>query len=383
MIKAIYFDNSATTRVDQDVAAEAVAVMTENFGNPSSLHYLGGQAYRALGVARNQLAKVLGAPTSSIYFTSGGTQSNNIAIQGGLRANRAVGKHIVTTAIEHDSILRTCRMLETRGCSVTYVRPDPATHSIRAEGVISAVREDTALVSVMHVNNETGEILPIDRIIAGVRAKNPRTYIHCDGVQSFGKLPFKLYQYPVDMISASAHKIYGPKGVGMLYLRDRGMADPLEYGGKQEGLVNPGTESMPLACAFGLAADRTLYRMTEDYDRIEQLRAYLRERLQSTLPMVRINSPACSSPYVFNISLPGCVSHEMVSFLSLREIYVSAGSACSKGEKSHVLEAMGFSDDAISSALRISFCRYNTRREVDILVEALREFVSAHTPWER
>ena len=244
----IYFDNSATTRVDSDIALVAAEAMTKNFGNPSSLHYVGVQAYQALNVARNQIAKMWGAKTNCIVFTSGGTESNNLAIQGGAAANLSTGKHVVTTAIEHSSVLGACGVLEKQGYQVTYVRPDPVTGCIRAEDFVNAVNQETALVSCMEVNSETGELLPIKEIIQGVRRKNPNTRIHVDCVQGFGKIPFKVYEYDADFLSASSHKIHGPKGIGALYIKDGVMVRPFLYGGKQERGIKPGTENVPLAC---------------------------------------------------------------------------------------------------------------------------------------
>lgn len=368
----VYLDNSATTRVDPQVAQRAVEVMCKTFGNPSSLHGVGSAAYTELGVARNQIAKMLAAKTSCIYFTSGGTASNNIAIQGGALANVAVGKHLVTTMIEHDSILHSCRHMEELGWEVSYVRPDPKMHLLRAEDVIQAVRPDTALVSVMFVNNETGEILPIKEIVEGVRKKNPQTRIHCDCVQGFGKLPFKLHEYDVDMASMSGHKIHAPKGIGALYLRDPSLVKPLKFGGSQEGKINPGTESFPLACAFGLASDLALYRIKEQAEETAKLRQHFIERLQSAFPDMLINSPEKSSPYVLSVSLPGASSHDLVSKLSGQGVYVSAGSACSKGSRSHVLEAMGLEPERIDSVLRISFGTENRKEDADVLVEAIK-----------
>lgn len=370
----IYFDNSATTRVDREVAQRAVELMTEKFGNPSSLHYLGAEAYTELGVARNQIAKMLGAHTDRIYFTSGGTESNNIAIQGGMRANRQNGDHLVTTAIEHDSILACGKRLERQGYRVTYVHPNRKTHRIQVQDIVDAVGADTAMVSVMQANNETGEILPIREIVACVRAKNPKTLIHCDCVQGFGKIPFKLHVCDVDMISASSHKIHGPKGVGMLYLRRPELVEPLELGGAQEGKINPGTENVPLACAFGLAADQALCEIQENAARIARVRAYLLDRLKAARPDALINSPLDGSPYILNFSLPGVESHELVSFLSLHGIYVSSGSACTKGARSHVLRAMGFDEARVGGALRISFSKHSTEEEVDGLINTLQVY---------
>lgn len=371
----IYFDNSATTRVDETAAERAVQIMRGQFGNPSSLHGVGAEAYGELGIARNQIAKMLAAKTDCVYFTSGGTESNNLAIQGGARANMKTGRHIVATAIEHDSVLFACQYMEQQGWRVTYVRPDPESHRISAEDVIGAVEADTALVSVMFVNNETGEILPLAEIVDGVRKKNPDTLIHTDCVQGFGKIPFKLFQYDVDMVSASAHKIHGPKGIGALYLRRRDMVEPLMYGGSQEGRISPGTESVPLACAFGEAADKALYRMTERLEQVANVRRRLEDRLLEKIPGAAVNSPSDASPYILNVSLPGIPSYDIINWLSMRQIYVSAGSACSKGAKSHVLQAMGFDGERIDTALRISLSKYNTFDEADLFVNALEDYL--------
>ena len=373
----IYFDNSATTRVDPDVAQAAAAAMTENFGNPSSLHYVGVQAYQALNVARNQIAKMLGAKTSCIVFTSGGTESNNLAIQGGAAANLSAGKHIVTSAIEHSSVLGACSALEGQGCRVTYVRPDPAAGRIRAEDFINAVDEETALVSCMEVNSETGELLPIKEIIHGVRRKNPNTRIHVDCVQGFGKIPFKVYEYDVDFLSASSHKIHGPKGIGALYIKDGVTVRPFLYGGRQERGIKPGTENVPLACAFGLAADKLLPRIQENFQYVQGLQAHLIRQLQE-IPQVRLTMTENISPYILNFSIPGIPSHETVSHFSMENIYIAAGSACSKGEPSHVIAAMGLPQEVIDSVLRISFCKYNTIEEIDVFIRKLKEWITQH-----
>ena len=373
----IYFDNSATTRVDPDVAQAAAAAMTENFGNPSSLHYVGVQAYQALNVARNQIAKMLGAKTSCIVFTSGGTESNNLAIQGGAAANLSAGKHIVTSAIEHSSVLGACSALEGQGCRVTYVRPDPAAGRIRAEDFINAVDEETALVSCMEVNSETGELLPIKEIIHGVRRKNPNTRIHVDCVQGFGKIPFKVYEYDVDFLSASSHKFHGPKGIGALYIKDGVTVRPFLYGGRQERGIKPGTENVPLACAFGLAADKLLPRIQENFQYVQGLQAHLIRQLQE-IPQVRLTMTENISPYILNFSIPGIPSHETVSHFSMENIYIAAGSACSKGEPSHVIAAMGLPQEVIDSVLRISFCKYNTIEEIDVFIRKLKEWITQH-----
>lgn len=370
----IYLDNSATTRVDPDIAQTAAEYMVNRFGNPSSLHHHGMDAYQSLMNARYQLARMIGAPTSRVYFTSGGTESNNIAIRGTVLANRLHGNHIVTTSIEHSSVSACCSALEKEGFSVTYVKPDPVTHRMEISRLLDAVREDTVLISVMHVNNETGEILPVREIADRVREKNPNTKIHCDAVQSFGKLPVGLHKLNVDLLSASGHKIHAPKGIGMLYIRENCPVTPLKYGGAQESGINPGTENVPLACAFGAAAEKRLLNLRKNTERTRTLNQYCRKKLSETFPEIRFNSPEEASPYILNFSLPGRSSGDMVDFLSMHDIYVSAGSACSRGEKSHVLISSGYGDAVVESALRVSFCEENTPDEIDTFVKTLRQF---------
>lgn len=372
----IYFDNSATTQTDKDVAQLAYETMVTNFGNPSSLHFLGAESYKQLGIARNQIAKMLGAHTEKIYFTSGATESNNIAIHGGAIACKWGGKHIVTTSIEHDSVLKTVSFLEDSGWDVTKINPDNFSHHIQAKDIIDAVRPDTAIVSVMYVNNETGEILPLKEIIKGVREKNPHTLIHCDCVQGFGKIPFKLHDFDVDMLSASGHKLHAPKGIGMLYLKNKDTVCPLEYGGSQEAKINPGTESVPLACAFGLATDKALYGIHDNYNYVSGLREYLLQQLQKLVPDIIINSPKNCSPYIVNFSIPWIASSKLISFMSLHDVFLSSSSACTKNTPSHVLQAMQCNCEIVNGALRIGLCKYNTIQEIDKFICLLKEFLS-------
>lgn len=374
----IYLDNNATTKVDLDAAAKAYELMVEGYGNPSSQYSLGMDAYQELITARLRVSRILSAPPTRVYFTSGGTESNNLAIRGTALARQAAGRHLVTTAIEHSSVLQCCGALEREGFQVTYVQPDPRTHTISAADVVAAVRPDTVLVSTMHVNNETGEILPLEEIIAGVRARNPETKIHCDAVQSYGKLPFKLYQLPVDLLSASSHKIHGPKGVGLLYVREGCSIQPLEYGGSQESRINPGTENVPAACAFGVAAEKKLTALEQNLAYAARLKEHLLQRLLAECPGIHVNSPERSSPYVLNFSLPGHISSEIIDYLDLRDIYVSAGSACSKGARSYALEAMGFDEGVLDGALRIGLSEYNTVEELDCFVDALKGYLAEH-----
>lgn len=369
----IYFDNSATTATDPDIAKIALDYMVHRYGNPSSLHHFGMDAYQGLMNARYQAARLLGAPTSCVYFTSGGTESNNIAIRGTALARQSLGKHIVTTAIEHSSVLSCCESLEKEGFTVTYVEPSPRTHRIELTDLLSAVRQDTILVSLMHVNNETGEILPVRQAADAIHSLFTNAAVHCDAVQSYGKLSVKVHELHADLISASGHKIHAPKGIGMLYIREGFAVTPLEYGGAQEGRINPGTENVPLSCAFGAASEKCLLTWKKNLDNICELNAYCRTRIADSFPEAQINSPSDGCPYILNISLPGHKSSDVVDALSMQDIYISAGSACSRGVPSHVLKAAGYDDSIVESALRISFGVQNTKEEIDQLISALKK----------
>ena len=287
----IYLDNSATTRCFPEAARLMYQVMTEDYGNPSSLHQKGVDAEKYVREAKEIIAKNLKVEPKEVYFTSGGTESNNIAIRGTALANQAVGRHIVTTTIEHSSVLSCCQALEKEGFSVTYVAPSPETHRIEAQDILRAVREDTILISMMHVNNETGEVLPVREVAEAVHREHPHTLIHCDTVQSFGKIPVKLHELKVDLLAASGHKIHAPKGIGILYIRPQVPVTPLEYGGAQEGHVNPGTESVPLICAFGAAAEKRLLNMKQNLEQVTRLNRYCRNAVTATFPQVQILSP--------------------------------------------------------------------------------------------
>lgn len=368
----IYLDNSATTSTDLEVAQTALEYMLHCYGNPSSLHHFGMDAYQGLMNARYQAARLLGAPTSCICFTSGGTESNNIAIRGSALARKAFGNHIVTTAIEHSSVLSCCKALEQEGFSVTYISPSPETHRIEFSELQSALRPDTILVSLMHVNNETGEILPVRQTADAVHTLCPHAAVHCDAVQSYGKLPVKIHELGADLISASGHKIHGPKGIGILYIRENCPVIPLKYGGAQENRINPGTENVPLACAFGTASEKCLLEWKKNLEQISSLNAYCRQLILEAFPEAHINSPSDACPYILNVSLPGQKSGDVVDALSMKDIYISAGSACSRGVPSHVLKAAGWDSSIVESALRISFGAQNTREEIKELIRALK-----------
>ena len=359
----IYFDNSATTRVSPEAARRALELMTEEYGNPSSLHRRGFLAEQALSQARGEIARILGAEPEEVAFTSCGSEGNNLAVIGGAMAARRRGNKVVTTAVEHESVLAPVRHLSENGFEAVYL-PPRAGGAVDPEEAAAAVDEKTVLLSVMHVNSETGAVNDLRAIARAARRNNPRLLIHADCVQSFGKLPVSPKSWGVDFVTLSGHKIHAPKGIGAIYAAKGSRLLPLCYGSGQERGLHPGTENTPGACAFGLAARQMWEAREENMARFRQLRERLTEKLRE-MPGVCINSPPDGAPYILNLSLPGIPSEVMIHYLERREIYVSGGSACAKGARSHVLTAMGLPVDRVDGALRVSFCRENTPEGVD------------------
>lgn len=369
-LKEAYLDNSSTTRVCEPAAAKVMELMTENYGNPSSLHTLGFRAEQALTEARRNIAAALGAKEDEVFFTSGGTESNNLAIFGAAYARKRMGMHIVTTQIEHPSVTNAVRQLEKEGWEVTWLQPDREGH-ILPEAVQEAVRPDTTLVTMMAVNNEVGTILPLDAAAQAIAAKKAPALLHVDAVQGFGKLDLRPERRKIDLLSISAHKIHGPKGVGALYVRKGVRIAPRTFGGGQEHGTRPGTEGLPAIGGFG-AAVKALPPVNEGLRQVEELAAICRERLLA-LPGVELNSPEDALPYIVNFSVGAVRAETMLHFLAARGVYVSSGSACSKGKQSPVLEAMQLPKERIQAALRVSFSHLNTLEDVDALVEGVRE----------
>ncbi len=361
-----YLDNSATTAVCPQAAEAAVRMMTACYGNPSSLHTMGIEAEKALSSARASVARLLGVPAETLLFTSGGTESNNLAILGGAAARARQGRHAVTSAVEHPSVAAAFDQLEREGWTVERIRPDPD-GSLPAERIASACREETTLVSVMMVNNETGARHPIERLVPAVRRAAPRALIHSDAVQAAGRLSISAERLGVDLMTVSGHKIHAPKGIGALYVRRGVRLQPRQIGGGQERGLRSGTEATPAIAAFGAAAEAV-----PAFREQETLYRTLRDRLLAGLsPAAVCHLPPEGVPYIVSLSLPGFRSETLLHFLAEREIYVSSGSACSKGKKSPVLTAMGLPAGEIDSALRISFSWDNTTDDVDRLTQAL------------
>lgn len=364
-----YLDNSATTRVSKTAADKAYEIMTEIYGNPSSLHLMGMNAEKELELARKRVSAALGATSEELFFTSGGTEANNTALFGAAYAKRRSGKRIVISSVEHSSVLEAAARLEQEGFEVVRIAPQ-IDGRVFAEDVAEAVNDDTILVSVMLVNNETGAVMPVKDIFEAARDKNDKIICHTDAVQAFGKLDFSPKKLGADLLSVSAHKVHAPKGCGALYIKRRVRIIPRQFGGEQEKKIRPGTEALPLIAAFGAACEE--FDVEGNGERVAELNGYARQRLLEIGEVV-INSPENALPYVLNISAGRVRSETMLHFLEEREVFVSSGSACAKGKPSHVLGAMGIDRDRADSALRISFSKLNTKADVDALCEGIAE----------
>lgn len=367
-----YLDNSATTMVSENAAKEALFMMTTEYGNPSSLHNKGLQAELRLSKAKETIADSLSVEPHEIFFTSGSTESNNTVIFGAANAKKRNGKKIVTTAIEHSSVMEACKKLENDGFSVTYLYPDK-NGVVPLSAFEEAVDEDTILVAVMAVNNETGSINNIERIGKIVKRKNPDAIFHCDAVQAYGKIALKPKKWNVDTMCVSAHKVHGPKGVGALFIKKGVRIIPMIYGGEQQNKIRPGTECAPLISAFGVAVSE--FDIQKNHEYISTLNSYLKDEL-SKIDDVTINSSADALVYVLNISVKGIRSETMLHHLEQDNIYVSSSSACAKGKKSYVLKAMSIEDPLIDSSLRISFSKYNTKDDIDAFLASLKKGIA-------
>ncbi len=374
---AVYLDNSATTAPCPEAVEAVNFMMTENFGNPSSLHGAGISAMKEIISARESIAKALSCEKDEIFFTSGATEANNLAIFGAAYANRRRGNRIVTTAIEHESVMQSIDRLEEVGFEVIRLMPDG--HGFISEKELEeAINDKTILVSMMYINNEVGSILPVEKIKKIATRKNAPALIHIDCVQAFGKIPVRPKKLGADLASVTAHKIHGPKGSGALYIRKGVNISPRTFGGEQEKRIRPGTEASPLIAGFG-AAVNALPDLKKQSEYISGLNTYARERLGEIDGLI-FNSADNASPFILNIYIPSFMrSQTVIQELSAKYgIYVSSGSACAKGKRSHVLTAMHLPDERIDKSIRISFCRSNTKEDIDILADALKELILKH-----
>ncbi len=363
-----YLDNSATTAVCKAAADKALYMMTDNYGNPSSLHKMGIRAEEEVEKAREIIARTLSVDSREIIFTSGGTEANNTAVFGAAQALRRRGDRVIVSAVEHPSVHESAKRLSELGFDVHYA-PVDKDGAVDIEALKALLNNKTILVSVMAVNNETGTIQPIERVSKLVHKLSPEALFHCDAVQAYCKMPLKPQKYGVDLMTVSAHKIHGAKGAGALYIRSGARISPLLYGGEQQKKLRPGTESAPLIAAFGAAAAEADIQADSGY--IRELSSYALGLLRQT-DGISINSPADALPYIINISAEGIRSETMLHHLESTGVYISSSSACAKGKRSYVLEAMGLSDSRIDSSLRISFSKYNTKEDIDALTAGLR-----------
>lgn len=367
----IYLDNSATTKPCAEAVEAVAGALTRDWGNPSALYDFGISAARQLRTARHAVAAAMGAEPDRVFFTSCGTEADNWAVYGTAKRFGKRGKHIVTTAMEHHAILNCMKDLETQGFEVTYLQPD-ALGNISADALKAALRKDTILVSVMMVNNEAGSVMPIAQMAKLTHRLCPDAIFHTDAVQGFLKIPFQAKTLGADLISVSSHKIHGPKGAGALYISPRLKSfPPLIQGGGQEGGYRSGTEGTPALFGFAAAAEAGGKTFREDIARERGLLENLCARMEA-LPGVQLNG-AHDAPHILSVSIPGVPTQNSINILQDAGICVSAGSACAKGHRSHVLTAMGVSEKAIDSAFRVSLSRETTQEEIDALVRTIRE----------
>ena len=363
-IKECYLDNSATTKPCKKAIENMLFALENCWGNPSSLHDKGIEADELLLKARRAVAKALSADEKEITFTSSGTEGNNLAIFGAAYGNKRKGNRVITTSVEHPSVSKAFDRLETEGFEVIRLKTDSFGRVDKNE-LYEAVDDKTILVSMMYVNNEVGAIEPVEEIAKAVKLKNAPALIHVDAVQAFGKLPINVRKLGADLVTVSSHKIHGPKGVGALYIKNGTKLKAVNVGGGQEKDIRPGTEPMPAIAGF-LGAVESL-TVKESLEKVTELRNGFIEKLKA-IEGVTVNSPDDALPYIVNLSLHKLNSETVLNFMSSMGIYVSSGSACSKGHKSPVLTAMGLSDDIINSSLRVSLSKYTTEEELNEFV---------------
>jgi len=375
-MRRIYLDHSATTPVDLEVAALMMTYYTEKYGNPSSVHSFGREAKQGLEEARRQVAELLGATPQEITFTSGGTEADNLAIFGTAEALRKKGKHLITSAIEHHAVLETFEYLEKNGFELTVV-PVDSEGIVSVEDVRKAIRPDTILISVMHANNEVGAIQPIAEI--GQLAKEHGITFHVDAVQSFGKIPINVKEMNVDLMTVSSHKIYGPKGVGALYIRKGVRIVPRAHGGSQEKKRRSGTENTPGIIGFGKACELIGKRMAEEAKTQTKLRDKLMNGILDRIEYVKVNGPLGEKrlPNNVNVSIRFVEGESLLLSLDMLGIAASSGSACTSGslDPSHVLLAMGLVHEIAHGSLRFSLGHQNTEEDIDFVLEQLPKIV--------
>ena len=375
----IYLDYAATTPVPREVADAMYQVLTESFGNPSSQYPLGLEMKHRVEAWRKTVADALGCQPKELFFTSCGTEADNWAIEAACWQNRRLGRHIVTTAVEHSAVIERCRWMERQGWEVTYLTPDQ-NGDITAQAVLSAVRPDTALVSVMLVNNELGNVYPLEEIARGLAANHPQTLLHTDAVQGFLKLPFTAKTLGADFITISGHKVGAPKGIAALYIGPRvHNPKPLLAGGAQEGGIRSGTEATAQIAGFAKAVELRLPNSAQAAAHMAQIKAYARQRLAEIPDMVLLGPPQ-GAPHILAAALVGWPSQNLVNDLGAQGICISAGSACHQGKPSHVVAALHRPRRVERSVVRLSFGPETTQEDIDSCVQAIRRHHDTRMP---
>ena len=374
----IYLDHAATTPVPKAVADAMYEVLTGQFGNPSSQYPMGQEAKQLVEGCRSVIAKALGCQSKNLYFTSCGTESDNWAIQAAVWQGRHNGRHIITTAVEHSAVLESCKWLEKQGCEVTYLQPDK-NGNIHVEQVENALREDTVLVTMMLVNNETGCLFPVKETAQLLKAKKSKALLHSDAVQGFMKVDCDPVGWGVDMMSLSAHKIGGPKGIGALYIADSFRnVRPLLPGGGQEGGLRSGTEATAQIAGFAKAVELRGEHLAQKLQHTAEIKEYCREKLLTIPGMVSVGNG--TAPHILSMALSGYPSANIVTDLGEKGICISAGSACHRGKSSHVVSTLGLDKRTAAGVIRISFSPDTTKEDIDTLCAALKEHQASRFP---
>lgn len=372
----IYFDNSATTKCSKAAMEIMCEALSENFGNPSSLHSFGFTAEKYIKNSRAIIASTLKCDVKEIVFTSGGTEGNNMAIRGCAYAYQKRGKHIITTSVEHAAVINPCKQLEKEGFEVTYLPVDEK-GVVSVDDVKNALRDDTILVAIMYVNNEIGSVMPISQI-GSLLKDRPNTYFFVDAIQAYGKYQINPKNMGIDLMSVSGHKLHGPKGSGFLYIKDKVRVEPIILGGGQENALRSGTENVPAIAGLGVAVKEAYDNLSANVEKMNSLKKHLRDRLAEIDDIV-VNGPDCDegAPHIVSVTVTGVRSEVMLHTLEEKGIYVSAGSACSsnKPSPSRTLQAIGLTGLPLESTIRFSFCEDNTIDEVDEAIEVMKATV--------
>ena len=371
----IYLDNSATTKPYKEVVDKMVEALTTDYANPSSLHRKGIDVEKNIKLIRQEIARTLGAKDKEIYFTSGGTESNNSVIRGVANLYKKRKNHIISTEIEHPSVLNTLKDLEEDGFEVTYLKVGKD-GKIDIEEFKESIKPTTILVTIMHVNNEIGTIQPIDEIGKYLKSLKDKVYFHVDAVQSYGKINFKPSKYNIDFMSVSGHKLHGPKGIGFMYIKENNRLKPILTGGGQEIGIRSGTENVPGIYGLGEAVKILNKDLNSTINKIQELKDLLKEEIVNNIDNIKINSPEDGVCHILNISFEDIKGEVLLHYLEQKGIYVSTGSACSSKKKgSHVLNAIGLNPKEIDGAIRFSLSDLNTKEEMIETVKILKESV--------